>query len=75
MEPSYIQESQQIYDLAESEYERYYFDDNAGGFVLIHQDQNRTDSELFMARVFASLGRRVKLLSEQASPGIKLMCS
>jgi hypothetical protein len=71
VEPSYIQKSQEIYNLAELEYERYFYDENTGGFVLIHQDHNTNDSERFVAEVFASLGRRVKLLSEQASPGIR----
>jgi hypothetical protein len=71
VEPSYIEESQEIYNLAEPEYERYFYDENTGGFVLIHQDHNTTDSERLVALVFASLGRRVKLLSEQAPPGIR----
>lgn len=71
MELSYIEESQEIYNLAEPEYERYFYDENTGGFVLIHQDHNTTNSERFVALVFANLGRRVKLLSEQAPPGIK----
>lgn len=71
MEQSYIQESQEIYNLAESEYERYYYNESSGGFVLIHQDHNTNDSERFVAFVFADLGRRVKLLSERAASGIR----
>ncbi len=71
MKPSYIQESQEIYNLAEPEYERYYLDVVTGGFVLLHQTHNTNASELFVAEVFARLGRRVKLLSEQALPGVR----
>ena len=70
MELSYIQESWEIYNQA-PEYERYYYDEDTGGFVLIHQDHNINDSERFVAVVFAKLGRRVKLLSEQAASGIR----
>ncbi|MEG3851013.1 hypothetical protein QT971_28580 [Microcoleus sp. herbarium19] len=71
MEPDYIRESQNIYDFADPEYERYYDDDDTGGFVLIHVNHNTNDSEKFVAEVFAKLGRRVKLLSEQAAPGVR----
>jgi hypothetical protein len=40
VEPSEIQQSWQIYNQAEPEYERYYYDEDSGGFVLIHQDHN-----------------------------------
>lgn len=53
------------------EYKQYYFDDRTGGFVLIHQNHNTTDSELFIAQVFAKLGKKVKLLSEQTEIGMK----
>lgn len=71
MEPSYIQQSLEIYNQAEPEYQRYYYDEDTGGFVLIHQDHNTNDSERFVALVFAKLGRRVKLLTERATYGIK----
>ncbi|HBB35514.1 MAG TPA: hypothetical protein DC064_27925 [Cyanobacteria bacterium UBA9273] len=71
MEPSYIRESEQIYNLAEPEYERHYYDGYTGGFVLIHQAHNTTASEIFTAEVLARLGRRVKLLSEQSASGIR----
>ncbi len=71
MEPSYIQESQEIYNFAEPEYERYFYDENTGGFVLIHQDHNTNDSERFVAEAFAVQGKRVKLLSEQAHRGLE----
>ena len=71
MERNYIQQSQNIYDLAEAEYERYYYDEDTGGFILIHQNHNTNNSERFIAEILARLGRRVKLLSEQAAPGIR----
>jgi Contact-dependent growth inhibition CdiA C-terminal domain len=71
VEPSYIQKSQELYNLAEPEYERYYYNEDTGGFVLLHQAHNTNYSELFVALVFAKLGRRVKLLSEQAPSGVK----
>ena len=71
MEPNYIRESQNIYNFADPEYERYYYDNDTGGFVLIHLNHNTNDSERFVAEIFAKLGRRVKLLSEQAAPGIR----
>ena len=71
VESNYIQESQNIYNFAEPEYERYYYDERTGGFVLIHQNHNTNDSERWVAEVFARQGRRVKLLSEQAAPGIR----
>ncbi len=71
MEPSYIQESQEIYNRALPEYERHYYDEDTGGFVLIHQAHNTNVSEMFVAEIFARRGRRVKLLSEQAAPGVR----
>ena len=67
----YSDRSRQIYNRAEPEYERYFYDENTGGFVLIHQNHNLTDSERFVAEVFARFGRMVKLLSEQAASGIR----
>lgn len=65
MESAYVQQSREIYNSAEPEYERYYFDINTGGFVLIHQDHNTSSSEIFVALVFAKQGKQVKLLSEK----------
>ena len=65
MPSDYIQQSQELYDNASLEYERYFFDKRTGGFVLIHQNHNTTTSEVFVAEVFARQGNRVKLLSEQ----------
>jgi hypothetical protein len=62
---SYIQKSLKIYQDAASEYQRYYFDINTGGFVLIHQDHNITSSEQFVAKILANQGNQVKLLSEK----------
>lgn len=61
-----IQRSREIYNSAEPEYERHYFDEDTGGFVLIHHDHQTTESDRFIARTLANIGRRVKLLSEQA---------
>lgn len=71
MEINYIGESKNIYNLADPEFERYYYDENTGGFVLIHLNHNNNNSEKFVAKVFAKLGKRVKLLSEQAPIGIR----
>ncbi|WP_333325734.1 hypothetical protein [Microcoleus sp. Aus8_D1] len=40
MNSEYIQTSRAIYENAEPEYQRYYFDEVAGGFFLIHQQHN-----------------------------------
>jgi Contact-dependent growth inhibition CdiA C-terminal domain len=69
--PEYIQQSKAIYENAEPEYRRYYFDEVAGGFVLIHQDHNLNNSESFVAEVLAKIGKRVTLLSEKAVAGVR----
>lgn len=71
MNPEYIQQSKAIYENAELEYQRSYFDDVTGGFVLIHQEHNLNDSESFVAEVLAKIGKRVTLLSEQAAEGVR----
>ena len=71
MNPEYIQQSKAIYENAELEYQRSYFDEVAGGFVLIHQQHNLNDSESFVAEVLAKMGKRVTLLSEQAAEGVR----
>ncbi len=71
MNPEYIQQSKGIYENAEPEYRRSYFDEVAGGFVLIHQQHNLNDSESFVAEVLAKMGKRVTLLSEQAAEGVR----
>ncbi|WP_293339475.1 hypothetical protein [Microcoleus sp. CAWBG58] len=71
MNPEYIQQSKAIYENAEPEYRRYYFDEVAGGFVLIHQQHNLNNSEIFLAEVLAKIGKRVKMLSEQAAEGVR----
>jgi hypothetical protein len=55
--PEYIRQSKAIYENAEPEYRRYYFDEVAGGFVLIHQQHNLNDSESFVAEVLAKMGK------------------
>lgn len=72
MSLNYIQQSRQLYDDASLEYERHYFDQKTGGFVLIHQNHNTTISEVFVAIVLARKGKRVKLLSEQFEQGKKI---
>ncbi|NJK74122.1 MAG: hypothetical protein HC849_18400 [Oscillatoriales cyanobacterium RU_3_3] len=71
MNPEYIQQSKAIYENAEPEYRRYYFDEVAGGFVLIHQDHNLNYSESFVSEVLAKMGKRVTLLSEKAAEGVR----
>lgn len=71
MNPEYIQQSKAIYENAEPEYQRSYFDEVTGGFVLIHQQHNLNDSESFVAEVLAKMGKKVKLLSEQAAEGVR----
>lgn len=71
MNPEYIQQSKAIYENAEPEYRRSYFDGVAGGFVLIHQDHNLNNSESFVAEVLAKMGKRVKLSIEQAAEGVR----
>jgi hypothetical protein len=63
----YIETSRAIYENGEPEYQQYYFDEIAGGFVLIHQQHNLNNSEKFIAEVLATMGKRVRMLSEQAS--------
>lgn len=67
----YIEESREIYQNAGQEYQRYYFDEDTGGFVLIHQEHNTIESDCFIAEILAKQGKRVSLLSEQASEGVK----
>ncbi|MDQ2098622.1 MAG: hypothetical protein QQW96_13350 [Tychonema bourrellyi B0820] len=71
MNPEYIQQSKGIYENAEPEYRRSYFDEVAGGFVLIHQQHNLNNSESFVAEVLAKMGKRVTLLSEKAAEGVR----
>lgn len=71
MNSEYIEASRAIYKNAEPEYQRYYFDEVAGGFVLIHQQHNLNNSEIFVAEILAKIGMRVTMLSEQAPSGIK----
>jgi hypothetical protein len=65
--PDKVAKSKEIFDNVEPEYERYYFDESTGGFVLVHERHNRGesfDSELFVAKVFATNGSQVTLLDE-----------
>jgi len=38
--------------------------------VLIHQQHNLNNSESFVAEVLAKMGKRVRMLSEQAAEGV-----
>jgi hypothetical protein len=67
----YIETSKAIYENAEPEYQRHYFDEGSGGFVLIHQQHNLNNSEIFVAEVLAKMGKRVTLLSEKAAEGVR----
>jgi Contact-dependent growth inhibition CdiA C-terminal domain len=67
-----LERSQNIYNSFSEEYERYYFDENTGGFVVIHQNHQTTESERFIARILAQNGKQVKLLNEQAETGVKI---
>lgn len=66
-----IEKNREVYNNAGQEYERYYFDEISGGFILIHQNHNLTESEIFVARIFAQSGKKVTLLSEQTEEGVK----
>ncbi|MEG4579984.1 hypothetical protein QUA71_10290 [Microcoleus sp. MON1_C5] len=70
MNSEYIETSRAIYENAESQYQRYYCDEIAGGFVLIQRHQNLNNSEFFLAEVLAKIGMRVKMLSEQEVEGV-----
>lgn len=71
MTSDYIQQSRKIYNNTEPEYERYYFDEDTGGFVLIHQNHNTSESDKFIAQALALRGNRVKLLSERGAEGVR----
>jgi len=64
-----IETSRAIYENAEPQYQRYYFDEIAGGFVLIHQQHNLNNSESWVAEVLAKMGKRVRMLSDRAASG------
>jgi hypothetical protein len=66
VESNEVKPSCEVYNGAESEYQRYYFDIDSGGFVLIHREHSTTVSEIFVAEFLAKQGNQVKLLSERA---------
>lgn len=39
--------------------------------MLIHQQHNLNNSEIFLAEVLAKIGKRVRMLSEQAAEGVR----
>ncbi|MDG2989795.1 hypothetical protein L3556_02415 [Candidatus Synechococcus calcipolaris G9] len=60
------------YEAAGSEYEKHYFDEQTGGYVLIHEGHNRSasfESEVFVAETFARQGYRVELVDEEGEDG------
>ncbi|MDS3861076.1 hypothetical protein RIF25_09690 [Thermosynechococcaceae cyanobacterium BACA0444] len=62
-----IAQNRIAYKAAGPEYERHYFDEQTGGYVLIHEGHNRSDdfaSELFISEVFAKQGQVVELVDE-----------
>lgn len=63
----YIAESYRVYDQADPDYQRDYFDVQSGGFVLRHQGHNRSDANDFVARALASQGSHVVLENERAA--------
>lgn len=66
-----INKSRDTYNRGGEEYERYYFDEDTGGFILIHRDHNTTDSEIFVAKILARSGKQVKLLTEKMGNRVK----
>lgn len=62
-----IDQNKKIFDDAEPQYEKAYFDNSTGGYVLVHNGHNRGESynsEKFVAEVFARNGSTVVLLDE-----------
>ncbi len=69
-----ISQKRHDYETTGPEYEKYFFDDQTGGYVLIHQGHNRQpnfESELFLAKIFSTRGRAVLLVNEKQSEKIK----
>ncbi|AFY60196.1 hypothetical protein [Synechococcus sp. PCC 6312] len=67
-----INQKRQQYEAAGLEYEKYYFDERTGGYVLIHQGHNRNEgfeSEVSVAKAFARRGYQVELVNEQGEEG------
>ncbi len=54
----------------EPKYQQTYFDQETGGFVLIHEQHGKQDiqSEQFVAQAFAEQGKQVRLLKEIGLP-------
>ncbi len=70
----HLSKSQELYESAECEYQRTYFDEKTGGFVLTHEQHGKQNiqSEQFVAQVFATQGKQVRLLKEIGLPeGVK----
>ncbi len=63
-----ITQNRIAYETAGTEYEKYYFDEQTGGYVLIHQGHNRGESftsEVFVAESLARQGSAVELVNER----------
>lgn len=63
-----IAQNRIAYEAAGLEYEKHFFDEQTGGYVLIHQGHNRNESfasEVFVAETFAKEGRAVELVDER----------
>lgn len=70
----HISKSRELYENAEYEYQRTYFDEKTGGFVLTHEQHGKQDiqSEQFVAQTLATQGKQVRLLKEIGLPkGVK----
>lgn len=62
-----IARNREIFDQAGEEFDKNFFDDQSGGFVLIHQAHNKGSgfgSERFVAETLARQGKKVVLLDE-----------
>ncbi|MDS3860053.1 hypothetical protein RIF25_04445 [Thermosynechococcaceae cyanobacterium BACA0444] len=62
-----INQNRRKYQAAGLEYEKHYFDEQTGGYVLIHEGHNRGDDfnlGAFVSEVFAKQGQVVELVDE-----------
>ncbi len=65
-----IAQNRIAYETAGPKYEKHYFDERTGGYVLIHAGHNRGESfasEVFVAETFARQGSVVELVDEQGT--------
>lgn len=69
-----ITQNRIAYEAASDEYEKHYFDNQTGGYVLIHQGHNRGESfasEVFIAETLARQGAIVVLVDERGEDGVR----